>query len=112
MTVTLPAAFESFVSQKVASGCYASAEEVVADSLDLLKHQEHWQRTASAKIEEGLRDLDAGRTLTEAESRRETEAFKSRWRAGKGSVVFRSGCVALDQFHTQRRFRCNDLEFP
>ncbi len=78
MTVTLPAAFESFVSQKVAPGCYGSAEEAVADSLDLLKHQERWQRAASAKIEEGLRDLDAGRSLTEAESRREMETFKSR----------------------------------
>jgi putative addiction module CopG family antidote len=78
MTVTLPAVFESFVSQKVASGCYGSAEEVVADSLDLLKHQERWKRAASAKIEEGLRDLEAGRTLTEAESRHEMEAFKSR----------------------------------
>jgi putative addiction module CopG family antidote len=82
MTVTLPAAFESFISQKVASGCYGSAEEVVAESLDLLKHQERWQQAASAKIEEGLRDLNAGRTLTDAESRREMEAFKSRWRAG------------------------------
>lgn len=82
MTVTLPAAFESFISQKVASGCYGSTEEVVAESPDLLKHQERWQRTAFAKIEEGLRDLDAGRTLTEEESRREMEAFKSLWRVG------------------------------
>jgi putative addiction module CopG family antidote len=81
MMVTLPAAFESFISQKVASGIYGSAEEVVAESLDLLKHQERWQRMASAKIDEGLRDLEAGRVLTEAESRREMEAFKSRWRA-------------------------------
>lgn len=83
MPVSLPAAFESFISQKVASGCYGSAEEVVAQSLDLLKHQERWQQAASAKIEEGLRDLNAGRTLTDADSRREMKAFKSRWRAGE-----------------------------
>lgn len=76
MTLTLPAASESFVSQKVASECYGNAE-VAADSLELLRHQERWQRAASAKIEEGLRDLDAGRSLTEAESRRELEAFKN-----------------------------------
>ncbi len=82
MTITLPAAFEAFISQKVASGVYGSAEEVVAESLGLLKRQEHWKQSVAAKIEEGLHDLDAGHTLTEAESRREMEAFKSRWRSG------------------------------
>ncbi|OYW70319.1 MAG: hypothetical protein B7Z37_31085 [Verrucomicrobia bacterium 12-59-8] len=69
MTVTLPAALETFVSQKIASGLYRDADEVVAESLGLLRQEERWKAAASAKIDEGLRDLAEGRVLTEEQSR-------------------------------------------
>ncbi|MBB5033333.1 type II toxin-antitoxin system ParD family antitoxin [Prosthecobacter vanneervenii] len=81
MTVTLPAAMESFVRQKIASGLYESADEVVVDSLGLMQQQEQWKAAASARIDEGLSDLDSGRSLTSEESRAEMAAFKARWRA-------------------------------
>ena len=82
MTVTLPAALESFVSQKIASGLYRDADEVVAESLGLLRQEERWKTAASAKIDEGLRDLSEGRVLTEEESQSQMAEFKTRWRAG------------------------------
>ncbi len=82
MTVTLPASLESFVSQKIASGLYDNADEVVVESLGLMRQQERWKAMVSAKIDEGLRDLEEGRVLTDAQSRSEMEAFKERWRAG------------------------------
>lgn len=82
MTVTLPAALETFVSQKIASGLYRDADEVVAESLGLLRQEERWKAAASAKIDEGLRDLSEGRVLTEEESRSQMAEFKTRWRAG------------------------------
>lgn len=82
MTVTLPASLESFVSQKIASGLYDNADEVVVESLGLMRQQERWKAMVSAKIDEGLRDLEEGRVLTDAQSRSEMEAFKERWREG------------------------------
>ena len=80
MTVTLPAALETFVRQKIASGLYESADEVVVESLGLMQQQDQWRTAASAKIDEGLSDLDNGRSLTSEESRAEMVAFKARWR--------------------------------
>lgn len=82
MTVTLPHALESFVSQKIASGLYRDAEEVVAESLGLLRQEEHWKAAASAKIDAGLSDLEQGRVLTEEQSQAQMAEFKARWRAG------------------------------
>lgn len=81
MTITLPTALETYVSEIVASGLYQSADEVVVESLGLLMDEERWKRGASAKIDEGLRDLAEGRTLSDADSRREMAAFKDRWRS-------------------------------
>lgn len=83
MTVTLPAMFESFVRQKIDSGAYQTADEVVADSLSLLRQEERWKTSASTKIEEGLDDLKAGRALTAAESEAQMADFKARWHAGR-----------------------------
>lgn len=80
MTVTLPAALETFVRQKIASGLYDSADEVVRESLGLMQQQDQWRAAASAKIDAGLSDLDNGRSLTSEESHAEMAAFKARWR--------------------------------
>lgn len=85
MTVTLPASLESFVRQKIASGMYQDADAVVMESLGLLQKQDLWKAAASAKIDEGLRDLEEGRSLTDEQSRIEMAAFKKRWLAGRGA---------------------------
>lgn len=85
MTVTLPASLESFVRQKIASGLYQDADEVVTESLGLMQKQDLWKSAASAKIDEGLRDLEEGRMLTDEESRAEMAVFKARWLAERGA---------------------------
>jgi len=80
MTVNLPAALESFVRQKIASGLYETAAEVVVESLGLMQQQDQWRAAASARIDEGLSDLDNGRSLTSEESLAEMAEFKARWR--------------------------------
>lgn len=79
--VTLPSALEAFVSQKIATGLYRDADEVVAESLGLLRQEERW-KAAAAKIDAGLRDLEEGLVFTEEESRSQMAEFKTRWRAG------------------------------
>ncbi|HEY1050033.1 MAG TPA: hypothetical protein VGE39_09775 [Prosthecobacter sp.] len=82
MTVTLPTALETFVRQKIDSGLYHDADEVVVESLSLMQQQDVWKAAASAKIDEGLRHLDEGNSLTDEQSRAEMAAFKKRWQAG------------------------------
>ena len=82
MTVTLPDALESFVIEKIASGLYRDADEVVAESLGLLRQEDRWKAAASAKIDAGLSDLAQGRVLTEEQSQAAMAEFKTRWRAG------------------------------
>jgi antitoxin ParD1/3/4 len=81
MTVTLPAVFESFVRQKIATGLYQDADEVVEESLGLMRQQESWKMAVTAKIDEGLQDMAEGRFLTSEESMADMEAFKANWRA-------------------------------
>ena len=67
MIVTLPAAFESLVRQKIAIGLYQDADEVVVESLGLMRQQERWKLAVTAKIDEGVQDMVEGRFLTSDE---------------------------------------------
>ena len=46
-----------------------------------LMNEEHWKRSASDKIDVGMRELTEARTLSDKDSRREMAAFKDRWQA-------------------------------
>lgn len=68
INISLPPELERRVRQRVESGLYGSASEVVREALRLLDHFEASRQTALAalqgEIELGLADRDAGR-LTE-----------------------------------------------
>jgi antitoxin ParD1/3/4 len=64
ININLPPQLEAMVRQKVASGHYASASEVVREALRLLEHQE---RLRDAKLERLRRDIDEGLASGEAE---------------------------------------------
>ena len=82
MNVTLPPALESFVRRKVEAGAYQSESEVVSDSLRLmLERDEQWNNEVARKIDAGLEDVAAGRTLTEQQVRDAMNEAKARWRA-------------------------------
>jgi antitoxin ParD1/3/4 len=57
ININLPPKLEAMVRQKVASGRYASASEVVREALRLLEHQE---RLRDAKLEQLRQDIDEG----------------------------------------------------
>jgi antitoxin ParD1/3/4 len=65
MNVSLTPKLERFVHEKVESGMYQTASEVVRDGLRLLKERDDEQALfwaeANKKIEEGLESLRAGR---------------------------------------------------
>jgi antitoxin ParD1/3/4 len=64
ININLPPQLEAMVRQKVASGRYASASEVVREALRLLEHQE---RLRDAKLEQLRQDIEDGLTSGEAE---------------------------------------------
>ena len=63
MNVSLTPALEDFVNQKVSSGRYGSASEVVREALRLLEDRDRIRDAQIAdlktEIEKGLRQLDA-----------------------------------------------------
>ena len=65
MNVSLTPELESIVNQKVESGMYNSASEVVREGLRLLQQRDEMRETKlaalRAEIQKGIDDLEAGR---------------------------------------------------
>jgi len=63
MNVTLAPALEEFIQRKVGQGAYASADEVIAASLAMMRtgEDEEWKTEAREKIQQGLDSARAGR---------------------------------------------------
>lgn len=73
MNISLTPELEDYVAEKVRSGRYASASEVVREALRVLEQQdgeyEQWLKYAREKIEKGLAQADAGQTVSLDEAR-------------------------------------------
>jgi antitoxin ParD1/3/4 len=73
MNVSLTPELEQLVAEKVESGRYASASEVIREALRLLEEQDQMkqQRLAQVreKIDRGLQQLDAGQGIGAKEAR-------------------------------------------
>ena len=63
MNVSLTPELEKFVADKVATGDFASASEVVRAALRILAEEERWKTYAREKIERGLADMKSGRIV-------------------------------------------------
>jgi antitoxin ParD1/3/4 len=93
MNVNVTAELEAFVQEKVQSGLYNSASEVIRESLRLLKEKEDLKRMQVEHLRHeialGLKDLDEGRKV--AFDAKAVEGIKARGRAkaaqrnGKGT---------------------------
>jgi len=74
MNISLTPELEHLVAEKVKTGRYASASEVIREGLRLLEEQEQLklQRLASVrqKIDRGLEQLDKGQGIPGSEARR------------------------------------------
>lgn len=82
MNVSLTPELEAMVDEKVKSGLYTSASEVIREALRLLKRfDETRQRELEAlnrKIDEGLAQAERGQVVSGRESRRRTRALIAR----------------------------------
>jgi putative addiction module CopG family antidote len=67
MSLTLPPEFEAFIHTRVASGAYASEQEVLRTAFDLLVMRE----SLLAHIDEGTRQLRSGQFAEYAEADRD-----------------------------------------
>lgn len=57
MNISLPPALEKFIQDKIGSGCYSTASEVVRDGLRLLQEQERFRQM---RLEELRREVQIG----------------------------------------------------
>jgi antitoxin ParD1/3/4 len=77
MTITLTAELEEFINAKVRSGAYKSADEVVVESLRLLKAKEDGTEALRREVMRGVEDIEQKRFTTYATAA-ELEAFSER----------------------------------
>jgi antitoxin ParD1/3/4 len=64
MNVSLTPELEKFVANKVATGRYSSASEVVRAGLRILEEEERWLVYARDRIAQGIEELKAGKFVT------------------------------------------------
>ncbi len=57
MNISLPPALEKFIQDKIGSGCYSTASEVVRDGLRMLQEQD---RLAQMRLNELRREVQMG----------------------------------------------------
>jgi len=82
LNVSLTPELDEFVQQRVASGRYQTASEVIREGLRLLEQQEK-QRDAAfealrAKLKRGVEQAERGEFVTPAETLRQIEKLKER----------------------------------
>lgn len=77
MTITLTDELEELINAKVRSGEYKSADEVVMESLRLLKAKEEGMDALRREIIRGVEDIEQGRFSSHT-TNAELEAFSDR----------------------------------
>jgi len=87
MQLTVPPDLESLINKRLSSGAYANAEDVLRRALEAQDAEESWtdeeRQALSAHIEEGYLQAERGELIEAAQARREVEAMKEEWRAGR-----------------------------
>jgi len=85
MNVSLTPELERLVNEKVESGLYQTASEVVREALRLLKDRDHARELLRADVQAGFDELarGEGRTYNKASGRQLAEGIKSRGRAAR-----------------------------
>jgi putative addiction module CopG family antidote len=77
LNVSLEDSLEEFAREKVSCGEYRSVSEVVREGLLLLQRREDaWKKEMQAKIEEGIADCLAGRTVPDEQAWAEFDAWR------------------------------------
>ena len=83
MNVSLTPELERLVNEKVESGLYQTASEVVREALRLLKERDHARERPRGDVQAGFDAFvrGEGRTYDQASGRQLAEQIKSRGRA-------------------------------
>ena len=83
MQLNVPPDLEALVEKRLATGAFASAEEVIRRALEAQDAEESWtdeeRRALSAHIEEGFLQAQRGELIEGDRARREIQAMKDRW---------------------------------
>jgi antitoxin ParD1/3/4 len=89
MNVSLTPELERLVNEKVESGLYQTASEVVREALRLLKERDQAREQLHADVQAGFDQLarDAGSVYDKTSSRLLAERIKSRGRAARGKKL-------------------------
>lgn len=85
MNVSLTPELERLVNEKVESGLYQTASEVVREALRLLKERDHAREQIRADVQAGFDQLarGKGRAYDKGAARELVEQIKSRGRAAR-----------------------------
>ena len=85
MNVSLTPELERLVNEKVESGLYQTASEVVREALRLLKERDHAREQLRADVQAGFDQLARakGRAYDKGSARELAEHIKSRGRAAR-----------------------------
>jgi antitoxin ParD1/3/4 len=89
MNVSLTPELERLVNEKVESGLYQTASEVVREALRFLKERDQAREQLHADVQAGFDQLarDAGSVYDKTSSRLLAERIKSRGRAARGKKL-------------------------
>jgi antitoxin ParD1/3/4 len=89
MNVSLTPELERLVNEKVESGLYQTASEVVREALRLLKERDQAREQLHADVQAGFDQLarDAGSVYDKTSSRLLAGRIKSRGRAARGKKL-------------------------
>jgi putative addiction module CopG family antidote len=84
MTVELKPELEAMIQERVRSGAFSSAEEVIERALEYLNAEEDWltenRARIAADIEEGWAEAQAGELISGEEISAEMQQFKEEWK--------------------------------
>ena len=87
MQIRLSPELEAAVERGVASGRYASAEEYLAEAVELLEEREQWREETveeqRAGLEAAWQEAERGELIPLDEARERLEQMKTEWRAGQ-----------------------------
>ena len=80
----MPPDIESLIKKRLATGGYASAEDVLRRALEAQDAEESWsdeeRRALSSHIEEGYSQAERGELIDGPQAQREIQALKDTWR--------------------------------
>jgi Arc/MetJ-type ribon-helix-helix transcriptional regulator len=90
MRFDVPPDLEALVQKRLASGAFASAEEVFRRALEAQDAEESWteeeRRALAGHIEEGYLQAERGEVIDGDRARREIQSMKERWLQEKRSA--------------------------